>query len=279
MDESIPTSQAITQLIDQGSFSEAARRVDAIIPRDEAERLQLLTSASLLFQAANQLDEATARAHSATQISAEGAFTEAAMLADINPEAARSVLLHALAHFRAVVSTLPDSHLNRFRVSIRHALALLEKKARATYRWHQDEAALHHAHQVITKLAVLDQSSEAKPLRVALYGNGRHTEWLLTFLQHLPFRLKVTMILDDNAGPSSPALEQDLIPVHLPKPTLATDFDVIIPSTDTNESQLLQRCRELFPHTTVYSLYTGFPPGPYHKIDPTLGASVLGKTT
>jgi len=139
--------------------------------------------------------------------------------------------------------------------------------------WNRDYRAFLHGRWVITRLAALVMETAAKPVRVALYGNGRHTEWLLALLRQLPLPISVTMIMDDKAGRSTPVSLQATVPVCRPDHKLAHGFDVIIPSSDSVEYQMSKRCCEVFGHAVpVYFLYEGlpFPPGPYAKVDPAL---------
>lgn len=272
-DEYIHTLPEITRLIDDRRFSEAALLVDAIVPGDAAEKLQLLISSSKLHLSAGHITEAVARANAATQINTECALVEASILRSSNVVAERSVLVSALNHFRSIVSTQPDSQLNCFRESVRSELMATEKAFIASRAWHRDTRAYLHGRWIIKRLAALVMASLTKPVRVALYGNGSHTEWLLALLQQLPLPIQVTIILDDNADPSSPEVRQGTISVCRPDPELPPDCDCIILSSDSAEHMLRQRCDEVFNGLiTVHSLYEGSPlsPGPYAKVDPGL---------
>ena len=104
--------------------------------------------------------------------------------------------------------------------------------------------------------------------RIALYGNGQHTTWLLELLRHLPTTLNIKVIYDDHpeVSPKRPG-----IPVRRPSRASHLRLDAIIPSSDSSESRLVACVRKSCPpHIPIFRLYAGLPPGPYGKPDPTL---------
>jgi GT2 family glycosyltransferase len=108
----------------------------------------------------------------------------------------------------------------------------------------------------------LGASGRDRPMRVALFGAGRHTRWLLDFACDLPGPT-VRFILDDRATPGQ---RLDGIPV-IPPGVLCTDqVDAVVLSSDAYESQLAARCTELFSdRVRVIRLYEGLPAGGYDK--------------
>lgn len=108
------------------------------------------------------------------------------------------------------------------------------------------------------KLAVKNGNAQ----RVALFGAGAHTTWLLK-LVHRKVVPDIVAILDDNA-----MLGQTInkIPVLLPKNFDVVNVDVIVLSTDTLTSVFKRRCRKLYgKKIPLVNLYEGMLPGPYPK--------------
>ena len=99
--------------------------------------------------------------------------------------------------------------------------------------------------------------------RLALYGAGAHTRWLLDVTRDLP-RLSITCIVDD--APNG-ATYLDL-PLRRPGEVDITESDLVLISSDQWEVQLAARAAELWEgQVEVVRLYQDLPPGPYDKTD------------
>lgn len=100
-------------------------------------------------------------------------------------------------------------------------------------------------------------------VRIALFGNGEHTAWLLPLIDQCGLRGRVAVILDDRAEAGE---RRAGIPVHPPSACSADVFDVVIPSTDTLEARFIQRIAAVYgARTEVWPLYAEVPGGPYPK--------------
>jgi hypothetical protein len=98
--------------------------------------------------------------------------------------------------------------------------------------------------------------------RIALFANGRHTEWLLGVLGEERSRA-IACILDDRATPDETLGD---VPIVRPSAASLQEFDVLVPSSDTVEEDLAAKARSLFGDTVeVWSLYRDVTPGPYPK--------------
>ena len=96
--------------------------------------------------------------------------------------------------------------------------------------------------------------------RVALYGAGKHSEWLLGLVRGMiP---NVVCIIDDNPNGKT---NIGGVPVVIPSQAKVKDFEAIVLSTDTFLDQFRQRVRELWPEEKSLSLYDGLWSGPYPK--------------
>ncbi len=97
--------------------------------------------------------------------------------------------------------------------------------------------------------------------RVALFGAGEHSKWLLDLTAGFDGP-EVIGLIDDRA---------DRIPefggrrVVSPDDAGKLEFDAIVISSDAAESALWTRAKECFPAATIVRLYEGLPPGPYEK--------------
>ncbi|MBN1676638.1 MAG: glycosyltransferase family 4 protein [Kiritimatiellae bacterium] len=99
--------------------------------------------------------------------------------------------------------------------------------------------------------------------RLALFGNGRHTAWLLETLDSLSPRPTIAVILDERAAGAESTRG---IPVCTPQPDAIRDIDIVIPSSDVYESLFVDRIRErLGDAVRVWRLYDDLRPGPYPK--------------
>lgn len=106
---------------------------------------------------------------------------------------------------------------------------------------------------------------EGKPMRVAIYGGGKHTSWLHSLVagRNGP---AVTALLDDRPE-QVPAFWN----CRAVKPTDLdpSQLDAIILSTDSFNSQLRAKSSELFGNgIRILDIYDGLPSGPYpHRGD------------
>jgi len=97
---------------------------------------------------------------------------------------------------------------------------------------------------------------------VALFGAGKHTEWLLNVVAGA-LGPKVAAILDDRASELG---DVDGFTVVNPEIFTVSDVDAVVVSSDTCTEAMKRRCRELWQdRTIVLSPYDGLPPGPYEK--------------
>lgn len=97
--------------------------------------------------------------------------------------------------------------------------------------------------------------------KVALFGAGAHTRWLLEIIKDVAGP-GIAVILDDNA-----AENQFIEKIPVIKPGLEhKNFDAVVLSTDAHQAAFIERCRELWGDTVkLIDLYEGLPPGPYPK--------------
>ena len=97
--------------------------------------------------------------------------------------------------------------------------------------------------------------------RIALFGAGEHSKWLLDVVSGFDGP-EVVGLIDDRA---------DHIPefrgmrVVSPEDAGSLAFDGIVISSDAAESALWTRAQACFPGAKVIRLYEGLPPGPYEK--------------
>lgn len=99
--------------------------------------------------------------------------------------------------------------------------------------------------------------------RLALFGAGAHTRWLLSVTADLP-PLRIPCLLDDN--PAEDSLGD--IPIRRPADIDVDSFDVILISSDRWEAELAARVKELWGgRYEVVRLYEDVPRGPYDKSD------------
>ena len=97
--------------------------------------------------------------------------------------------------------------------------------------------------------------------RVALFGAGEHTGWLLDQVQKLPGP-KVVAIIDDHADRIREVHGQAVVKPEQADPS---NFDAVVISSDANEEKLHHRARACFPQARIVRLYEGLPAGPYEK--------------
>ena len=99
--------------------------------------------------------------------------------------------------------------------------------------------------------------------RLAIYGAGAHTRWLLSVVGDLPSP-RLACIIDDH-----PTLDRiNDVPVLRPDRIDAADFDVVLISSDQWEQNLADRARQLLgDRVEIVRLYENLPAGPYDKTD------------
>ena len=99
--------------------------------------------------------------------------------------------------------------------------------------------------------------------RMALFGAGAHTRWLLDVTRDLP-ALPIVYILDD-----APKGDTYLgLSVRRPTEIDITQFDLVLISSDQWEPRLAARVEELWgARVETVRLYQDLPPGPYDKSD------------
>ncbi len=104
--------------------------------------------------------------------------------------------------------------------------------------------------------------------RVAIYGAGKHTRWLLDFMRPLPAQPKVVAILDDR-----PVVAQmDQVPIRKTETLAPGECDAIFISSDANEAVLAARARALFGQQfPIIAPYAEIGPGPF-----LVGSSLTG---
>jgi len=102
--------------------------------------------------------------------------------------------------------------------------------------------------------------------RIALFGAGHHTKWLLELVDRFGMRAPV-VILDDNLY----TYEVGGVPVKRPEVADTASFDAVVVSADPGRMTriLTGRCRELWDDkTSVVTLYQALPEGRFMKVDP-----------
>jgi len=99
--------------------------------------------------------------------------------------------------------------------------------------------------------------------RMALFGAGAHTRWLLGVTADLP-ALPITCMLDDD-----PKDAKYLgLPVRRPDEVDTGEITLVLLSSDQWEAQLAARASELWgPSVEIVRLYQNLPLGPYDKSD------------
>ncbi|MEI6810218.1 MAG: hypothetical protein WCN95_15985, partial [bacterium] len=99
-------------------------------------------------------------------------------------------------------------------------------------------------------------------MRIALFGAGIHTHWLLGVVKNVPGP-RVVAILDDFADTGNAIAG---IPIERPVGFDVRRIDAIVLSSDTSARKFEERVRALFgPVMRICKLYEGLPPGPYPK--------------
>ncbi len=97
--------------------------------------------------------------------------------------------------------------------------------------------------------------------RVALFGAGEHSNWLLDVVRNLG-GASVVALIDDNA---EKIREVKGLPVVLPESVARLEVEAVVISSDANELALFNRAREALPGVRLVRLYDSLPPGPYDK--------------
>lgn len=102
--------------------------------------------------------------------------------------------------------------------------------------------------------------------RIALFGAGHHTRWLLAWVRSAGMALPV-VIFDDNPY----TYDLDGVAVKRPEGADAAVFDAVVVSADPGRMTgiLACRCRQLWGEDAhVVTLYHGFPEGRFMKVPP-----------
>jgi len=100
--------------------------------------------------------------------------------------------------------------------------------------------------------------------KVAIFGDGKHTEWLERVLAGKAGVPKVVAILDDASNDKPKRF--GLKPIN-PKDYSPEHDDAIILSSDCSQMKMRDRCRNLYGETAkLIDLYEGLPCGPYKKV-------------
>lgn len=121
-------------------------------------------------------------------------------------------------------------------------------------------------HLVVERLRLL----KATCPRIALYGGGAHTRWLMELVAQgaaaSPGFPQVTAIMDEHPERCEAIGRLSVLsPLQVP-PRL---FDAIVISSDCQQEAMRGRLSLIFCHskTPIIDLYEGLPPGPYAKPD------------
>ena len=105
---------------------------------------------------------------------------------------------------------------------------------------------------------------DGRHVRVAVYGAGGHTQWLVTrALYHTPGPC-VTALLDDRGDQAEKAW--GLTPIR-PETFDPRSADFLLISSESGHGAVMkQRCREQFGDSILlFDFYEGLPSGPYPK--------------
>ena len=124
--------------------------------------------------------------------------------------------------------------------------------------WHRGPQMLNLWPYYIAKI----WSHELRGIRrVALFGAGEHSKWLLDVVAPLGGP-EIVGLFNDRAEHSR--VFKGLGVVH-PTNAAALRFDAIVISSDAAEDKLFARAKACFPDTRIIRLYDGMPCGPYGK--------------
>ncbi|MHC5112098.1 MAG: O-methyltransferase [Planctomycetota bacterium] len=97
--------------------------------------------------------------------------------------------------------------------------------------------------------------------RIALFGAGEHSRWLLDVVMGIEGG-QIVGLIDDRA----PQIREFKgLPVVTPEFAGRLEFDVIVISSDAAEDTLFRRAKACFPQAPIVRLYDGLPHGPYDK--------------
>ena len=100
---------------------------------------------------------------------------------------------------------------------------------------------------------------------IALFGAGKHTEWLLDLVADVERGPRVSVVLDDHATRG----EVVNVPAARPEDTDASSLAFVVVSSDAAEPVLAERARDwvgslpVARRPEVIEPYRGLPPGPY----------------
>lgn len=100
---------------------------------------------------------------------------------------------------------------------------------------------------------------------IALFGAGRHTQYLLETVRNAEPAPRIEMILDDRAG-ADQSLPPEIggIPVRSPAKADPGSIACVVVSSDSMEANLAERARAwMKPHAALVAPYADLPRGPY----------------
>ncbi len=107
------------------------------------------------------------------------------------------------------------------------------------------------------------EGTQGRPLRIAIFGAGKHTQWLEQLVKGRSPQPQVMALLDDR-GESAPA--RFGLQAIRPESFDPSTVDAIFLSSDTLIDTLQARCIALYgQNIRLLNFYSGFPPGPYPK--------------
>ncbi|OGV55848.1 MAG: hypothetical protein A2017_07545 [Lentisphaerae bacterium GWF2_44_16] len=105
---------------------------------------------------------------------------------------------------------------------------------------------------VHSRLDIMVQSSSTIPCRIALYGAGIHTKWLLGKILSTRKDIIVNYILDDSKSET----DSGGIPIINPSALLPSAVDAVIPSSELNELKMSIILKNIFgDNIRVFRLY------------------------
>jgi len=99
-------------------------------------------------------------------------------------------------------------------------------------------------------------------MKIAIFGAGRHTAWLLQVTEKCEKQPVVVAVLDD----SYEGKEFHGYAVMNTLDFNPASADLILISSDTAASRMEEKCKELYHNKIlIMNMYRDLPPGPYHK--------------
>ena len=102
---------------------------------------------------------------------------------------------------------------------------------------------------------------DGNPMRVAIFGAGKHTDWLIDTVSNITPTPEVTAVLDNKPGLT--IWNKKTIK---PENFNPSDADIILLSSDTVATKMAEQCKNLYgDKIKILNLYEGLPAGPYEK--------------